>query len=143
MARGTGTKELSKIADRRLQALEMRKGGGSYRAIARQLGISEAQAYRDVARGLKDIAELQAAVSEDVRTLEIERLDALLLPMYQQARQGNQGAVDRVLRIMERRARLLGLDAPTKIAPTNLDGTAGATLTIEVIYRDDGTPDPA
>jgi hypothetical protein len=30
--------------------------------------------------------------------------------------------IDRVLKILERRARLYGLDAPTKIAPTRPDG---------------------
>ena len=49
-----------------------------------------------------------------MRTLELERLDKLWFAMYRQATQGNQGAVDRCIRIMERRAKLLGLDAPTK-----------------------------
>jgi hypothetical protein len=32
-------------------------------------------------------------------------------------------AIDRLLRVMERRSKLLGLDAPAKIAQTNPDGT--------------------
>ena len=37
-------------------------------------------------------------------------------------------AVDRALRIMERRAKLLGLDAPTKVAATNPNGDKEACL---------------
>jgi hypothetical protein len=61
--------------------------------------------------------------AEQARNLDLKRLDAMTLALWSQARQGNQGAVDRLLRIMERRAKLLGLDAPTKVAPTTPDGT--------------------
>ena len=43
-------------------------------------------------------------------------------PLMERAKEGSQTAVDRILRIMERRAKLLGLDAPTKIAPTDPSG---------------------
>ena len=49
-----------------------------------------------------------------VRDLEVKRLDNIMIRRYPQAMDGNQGAVDRMLRIMERRAKLLGLDAPTQ-----------------------------
>lgn len=104
--------------ERRLQALELRKAGATYRAIGARLGVSEAQSYKDVQTELQRIAAESADVAADVRTLELERLDALLLALWAQAKQGNQGAVDRVLRVMERRAKLLGLDAPTKIDHT-------------------------
>lgn len=35
-------------------------------------------------------------------------------------------SIDRLLKIQERRARLLGLDKPTKVAPTNPDGSKEA-----------------
>jgi hypothetical protein len=44
-----------------------------------------------------------------------ERLDALWQPMYARALTGDHGAVDRCLRIPERRAAINGLDAPVKI----------------------------
>lgn len=70
--------------------------------------------------------------ADELRSLELERLDRLLLGVWSQAAKGNQGAVDRALKIMERRARLLGLDAPTKQA---LDGD----LTVTVV-RDQHEP---
>lgn len=98
--------------DRQLKALELRKAGASYRAIAAQLGYSLTGAYKAVDKALT--ATLSEA-AEPLRTLELERLDAMQVALWPQARQGNQGAVDRILRIMERRAKLLGLDAPTQV----------------------------
>jgi hypothetical protein len=111
-----------KAAARRLQALEMRKGGASYGQIGKQLGVSDQQASNDVRRCLDRLGKLADDVAGHLRTMEEARLDALLLAVMPQARQGNLGAVDRVVRIMERRAKLLGLDAPTKIAPTDPTG---------------------
>lgn len=101
-------------AERRLKALQLRMAGASYRAIAGQLNISLAQAHEDVQRELEGIAEKSQAEAAHVRTLELERLDAMTMAIWQQVRQGNQGAIDRALRVMERRAKLLGIDAPEK-----------------------------
>lgn len=98
--------------EKQRQALEMRKAGKSFDIIAENLGYRDRSgAYRAIARALRKTIQQPA---EEVRTLEVERLDAMLQAMWTQAKSGNQGAIDRVLRIMERRAKLLGLDAPTK-----------------------------
>lgn len=39
-------------------------------------------------------------------------------------------AVDRAIKLMERRSKLLGLDKPTKVANTNPDGTKSASVVI-------------
>lgn len=44
--------------------------------------------------------------------MEVERLDALLLGIWANARSGIPEYVDRALKIIARRAALLGLDAP-------------------------------
>lgn len=108
------SKRKLKGLEREQAALELRKAGATYRAIGEALGVTPVGAYKAVMRA---IAKLNARVIEEaeaVRRLELERLDDLLLAMWPQAKKGNQGAVDRVLRIMERRAKLLGLDAPMK-----------------------------
>jgi hypothetical protein len=56
-----------------------------------------------------------------VRDLELQRLDALYLVAYAEVEEGNVPAIDRCLRIMERRAKLLGLDAAEKV---NVNGIA-------------------
>ncbi|MCP4099159.1 MAG: hypothetical protein GY748_23295 [Planctomycetaceae bacterium] len=104
----------AKAAERRNQSLELRKAGASYRSIGRQLGISAPQAHRDVAKSIAELKKLGEENAQAVRELEVQRLDAMLLGLWPQARTGHQGSVDRVLRIMQRRASLLGLDAPAR-----------------------------
>jgi preprotein translocase subunit SecD len=97
--------------DRQLRALELRKAGATYQVIAEQLGYAQAKgAYKAVASALKLTLREPA---EELRELEVARLDAMLLVLWRRVQAGDEKAVDRVLRIMERRARLLGLDAPT------------------------------
>jgi hypothetical protein len=71
-----------------------------------------------------------------VRRLELERLDALLAVLWPLAvaAQPDQYAIDRVLAIMARRARYLGLDAPEKKDVTS-DGKPLALGVVAVDYR--------
>jgi hypothetical protein len=112
--RRTGERET--IAERRLRAFELRKAGNSYRAIARVLGVNEATAYKDVMGRLREISALEETEREDVRRLELERLDALFHAHYEKAATGDTKDTLCVLRIMEHRADLLGLAAATKLA---------------------------
>jgi len=58
---------------------------------------------------------------EQIRQLENERLDFLLNAVWKSALEGDHKAVDSCLRIMARRAKLLGLDnhPVTKVSFTN------------------------
>jgi hypothetical protein len=58
---------------------------------------------------------------QQLRVLESQRLDALLEAVWPQAAQGHLPAVDRAVRILERRARLLGLDAPQQSEVLTID----------------------
>lgn len=46
-------------------------------------------------------------------------------------------AIDRLLKIQERRARLLGLDKPTKVAQTNPEGTKAAPTAVIMVSETD------
>lgn len=102
--------------ERQVKALELRRMGKGYAEIARTLGIGKSQAHRLVQAGLSDARDQIRAEANDLRAEEISRLDAMLAGLWPDARKGHQGAVDRVLRIMERRSKLLGLDAPVRLA---------------------------
>jgi hypothetical protein len=54
------------------------------------------------------------AVNEH-RELELDRLDILQRTYWQPAVNGNLRAADFVLRVIDKRAKLLGLDAPIKV----------------------------
>jgi hypothetical protein len=108
------------LAEKRRRAAELRIAGATYEQIARQLGYSGVSgAFAAVEEGLRDAF---AEPNSDIRRLELDRLDALLLGLWPQARKGNLGAIDRALKIMERRARYLGLD---KNADTGLQTGTG------------------
>ena len=55
--------------------------------------------------------------------MEGARLDRLHQAVWDAAINGDCYAIDRVLKLMERRAKLFGLDAPNKVAQTNVAGT--------------------
>lgn len=106
------TAQKLKYLDRQIKALELRKAGLTYQQIADNAGFGTRQAA--FAAVQKALSKVQHEAAAPLLTLELERLDAMLLALWPQAKAGNQGAIDRVLRIMERRSKYLGLDAPTQ-----------------------------
>ena len=98
--------------ERQLKALELRKAGVGYDEIAKALGFKwKSGAFAAVKRALK---EVKREPCQELIVLEAERLDKMQTALWAKAIRGDYGAVDRILRIMERRAELLGLDAPEK-----------------------------
>lgn len=109
-------RELSAI-EKQLEALEMRKAGLPYQKIANALGYSNHSGARKavIAAMKKTLRE----PAEEVRELEIARLDDLINAIWHF--RAKPEYLDRILKIMERRSKLLGLDAPTKL-DTHNDG---------------------
>lgn len=95
-------------------ALELRKKGWTYQKIAESLGISIQGASDCVKRALERLKTEVRESAEDVRQIELERLDKMLAIAESAAEAGDLSAIDRVLRIQERRAKYLGLDAPAR-----------------------------
>jgi len=106
------------------QALQLRAHGHNYRGIAKALGCSISTSHALVKEAFiaerKGISEAKA----DLVELEVLRCDTYLQAIAKQVQAGNVRAVDTALKVADRRARLLGLDAPTKIAPTDPEGNA-------------------
>ncbi len=116
--RSKTTKRLVKGLATEERALELREKGWSYRTIGAAMGLSPAGVHKAVTRAMEKTAARIATVADHVREIEIERLDRLQEAHWETAtgKGKNRGqATDRVLKIMERRARLMGLDAPKKI----------------------------
>jgi len=123
MAKQAASAQRIAIAERRRMALDLRRQGGSYRRIAETLrkvpGVSErycfSQAQRDVTDELGRLNEGNRETASLLKRLELERLDELWQTFWPEAIAGNLRMFDRIMRIMERRARLEGLDAPTAV----------------------------
>lgn len=98
-------------ARRQLEALELRMSGLTFRAIARRMGYGgPSGAHRAVMAALNRTVD---EPSDELRRLELERLDKLqIMPWKLATVTGDLKAVDAVLAIMQRRARMLGLDSP-------------------------------
>lgn len=125
----------AEVADREARALDLRRNGATYDQIGQQLGITTSGAAKIVKRVLdQHVTE----ALPDVRKLELDRLDQLqvqaLLVLRREHYHVSGGkvaldqtgrpirddgptlaAIGRLLDIQARRARLLGLDAPTKM----------------------------
>jgi hypothetical protein len=102
-------------ARRRVLALELRKAGASVRAIADQLGAGKTTIARDLQRALADLLAVEVASMDELRALELARLDAALVAIWPKVRAGDLLAVDRLVRLSKRRSELLGLDAPVRV----------------------------
>jgi len=82
----------------------------------------------------KALAEMLVEPFEAIRTLELVRLDELMVPIYERAIGGDVSAVDAVLSIQVRRARLLGLDVqPVRFGSASDGYNEGPKVRIEIV----------
>ncbi|MCS5478727.1 hypothetical protein NYP18_03565 [Corynebacterium sp. YIM 101645] len=105
-------------AHRRARAVGLRTEGLTIREIAEALDVSVGTAWADLDTALRDVP------AEDVDTLrlvELERLDALQRAVWEAALSGDLQAVDRALKVIALRCRLMGLNAPERIDVGNTD----------------------
>ena len=100
--------------ERDLLALQLRMRGLTFDAIADKMQLSggSGTAYKAYQRAMASVK--QENVKEH-RAIEMERIDALWEPMFAKGLAGNHLAVDRCIALMDRRAKLLGLDEPIRI----------------------------
>ena len=108
--------------ERRRKAVELRRAGASYRQIGQQLDMAKSSVHKTVNVALDELKRDQDDQARLLQVQESDRLDRLQFNLWTRAVGGDVTAIQTVLKIMERRARLLGLDAPTKVAPTSPDG---------------------
>lgn len=108
------------------QAMQLRAAGASYAQIGQALKCTKKYAFDLVLRGLYEAKESIAEDVEQVRLVELMRLDSILMELWQ-ARKDPRTA-DTILRISERRSKLLGLDAAAK---NELSGPDGGPIPID------------
>lgn len=94
-------------ASRRLRCIELAGEGKTYEQIAAEVGFANKSSARKAV--VAALAAREVAAVDDLRRLEIGRLDALQAASWEDALGGNVRAVDRILRIITLRAKILGL----------------------------------
>jgi hypothetical protein len=106
-------KERVTQAEKEAKIIELRRTGATWELIAKAVGYANASgAYKAYQKALNRIIEPKI---EELRATEIDRLDRLQFAIWERAKDGEIKAIDAVLRILDRRTRILGLDAPSKI----------------------------
>ena len=109
--------------------------GMKFDDIAAELGFSGRQgAYDAVSRELKAITREPA---EEVLRLDLERLDKMWGIHYLNAQAGDAMALSSCMRIMERRAKLLGLEV-NKTEITGKDGSPIAPPVFNISFENGG-----
>jgi len=105
---------------RGIEAMQLRLGGLDYQTIADRLGFADKSgAYRAVTRAL---AEVKRETARESVRLELARLDALLAAVWPLAMMGDLRAMDRVVKIMEWRAKYLGFfGAGAEVLPFDME----------------------
>ena len=106
------TPKRARLTGRRRRALELRMRGLTFVEIAREVGYASPSGAHKAVKTALDSAVVNAA--DEFRILHIARLEALLDGIWNAAREGKLGALDRAVKILDRQARLLGLDMPSQ-----------------------------
>lgn len=109
-------------AANRAKAVELRKRGQTYEKIAKTLGMTKQSVHAHVRKAMAEVKVLQDKDAEVLKTIELENLDALQNAAWPRAMKGSVLHIGQILKIQERRAKLAGLDAPTKVANTDAQG---------------------
>ena len=99
--------------ERERRVLELRMEGRSLQEVADELGYADRSgAHRAITRALA--RHVHEAVDE-MRTIEGARLDKVQAVLWPLVQAGDLAAIDRLLKVMQRRANLFGLDLAGRI----------------------------
>lgn len=105
--------------DRRNAVWDGMLAGKSYRTMATELGVSAQTVLRDV-KVLRRRWQLVADRYEDHARLDLARIEKLINRLWGYAIEGGKGgspdkfAVDRIIALLDRKARMLGNDRPQR-----------------------------
>ena len=114
------------------RAVELRhQHAMTFASIARELGYETiAGAQKAYQRALKRI---EHPAAEEYLQADLDRLDTMTEVYWQSAVTGNLRSADMVLRIMQKRADFLGLDAPKRVQAEVMNYDGHGSLDAEVI----------
>ena len=118
-----------------LKVLDLRRAGFTFQRIAEEVGYATPSGAQ---RALERIMSRNIPQApEEFRWQELDRLDRMQVALWPRAMKGDDRAIGTIVRLMERRARLVGIDAPTKIQAevVNYDGNRDIDGDIERIVN--------
>lgn len=117
-------------AERINKVLALRQSGAPFRDIANSLGVSVSRVHDDYRDGIRLTFQDNA---DELRKLELARLDRMQQAVWNQALRGDTDAIRTLLQIMARRAIYTGINEP----PTENDVSAVKSLLEQLIEEKD------
>jgi hypothetical protein len=101
------------VLDKEIKIIELRRAGVTWEKIALEVGFKNASgAYKMYQRAAERMIRPHL---DEYRDMQLDRLERMHMAVWPAAKEGDLRAIDTALRIGDREAKLLGLDAPTKI----------------------------
>lgn len=105
----------AEVAEQTVRAYDLKLRGWNYRRIAEELGVSVGTVSNRIQQA---IAERVDPRVEEYRAIELDKLENAEERLWQQVAEGTAGRLPRVVEVLmkvsERRSKLLGLDAPDR-----------------------------
>lgn len=101
------------VLEKERQVVALRAQGRTWLQIAEEVGYADPSGSRDAY--MRAASRVVADDINEMRTLELQRLDNIQSAHWLNAMGGDVPAANLVLKVIESRRKLLGLDAPTNI----------------------------
>jgi AcrR family transcriptional regulator len=129
-------------------ALELRRKRWSFDQIGAELGVTAGAAFRYFREEMARLASVTHETATELRQLETATLDEAEKALLERIRnpavdrfgevEPVSGHVAALVRVQERRAKLLGLDAPTKLEHSGPDGGPIQVAAVDLSRLSDG-----
>jgi AraC-like DNA-binding protein len=135
VAEPTLEEKAAELEAKEAKVLELRRAGFTFQRIAEEVGYATPSGAQ---RALERIMTRNIPQApEEFRWQELDRLDRMQVALWPRAMKGDDRAIGTIIRLMERRARLVGIDAPQRIQAevVNYDGTRDIDGDIERIVN--------
>ena len=111
-ATNTVTKKKLTAAQRRPQAVELRKRGFSYRVIGQRLGVSHTTAFNDVRVALQNLNKKASLEALEMLRLVAERIEWAIHAIRKDVQAGNEKSIGRLVQLNAQLITLYGLNEP-------------------------------
>lgn len=109
-----------------VEVARMRRDGFSIPEIAAHMRVPPVRVRVILSEALNQLSHTSLSLIEEHRALELDRLDVATKAIMPKVVEGDQGAIHTMVKLMHRRAALLGLDAPREVVSRNFTTIAGA-----------------
>lgn len=101
--------------ERQARAVALWNAGWGQADIAAEFGVTRDTIAKDIRKAADELNRLSLVEAGRRRAVMAERLQTMFKSVWPRVASGNLNAIRVVLQIMEREARLFGLDAPQKV----------------------------